>query len=98
MLRLPTLPMVELIDIGQALRSAATETFIVPPDSRAAGQTIGKLQLRTKTGVSVIAVIHDGTTEINPGPETKIDGDDVLVLLGTPDKIHQAVEEYLAAK
>ena len=98
MLRLPTLPMVELIDIGQALRSSATETFIVPPDSRAAGQTIGKLQLRTKTGVSVIAVIHDGTTEINPGPETKIDGDDVLVLLGTPDKIHQAVEEHLAAK
>jgi CPA2 family monovalent cation:H+ antiporter-2 len=97
-LRLPTLPMVELIDISEALGSAATETFIVPADSRAAGKTIGKLQLRTNTGVSVIAVIHDGTTEINPGPETRIDGDDVVVLLGTPDKIHQAIEQYLDSK
>ncbi|HEX5966444.1 MAG TPA: cation:proton antiporter, partial [Pyrinomonadaceae bacterium] len=97
MLRLPTLPMVELIDIAEALGSAATETFIVPRDSPAAGQTIGELKLRTKTGVSVIAVIHDGSTEINPGPETIIDGDDVVVLLGTTDKIHNAIEQHLAA-
>jgi monovalent cation:H+ antiporter-2, CPA2 family len=95
-LRLPTLPMVELIDISEALGSAATETFIVPSDSPAAGRTIGDLQLRTKTGVSVIAVIHDGSTEINPGPETMIDSDDVVVLLGTTDKIHQAIEQHLA--
>lgn len=95
MLRLPTLPMVELIDIAEALGSAATETFIMPSDSPAAGKTIGQLKLRTKTGVSVIAVIHDGHTEINPGPETKIDVDDVLVLLGTTDKIHQAIEQHL---
>lgn len=97
MLRLPTLPMVELIDISEALGSAATETFIIPSDSPAVGKTIGQLKLRTKTGVSVIAVIHDGSTEINPGPETMIDVDDVLVLLGTTDKIHQTIEEYLAA-
>jgi K+/H+ antiporter YhaU regulatory subunit KhtT len=88
--------MVELIDIAEALGSAATETFIMPSDSPAAGQTIGQLQLRTKTGVSVIAVIHDGSTEINPGPETRIDVDDVLVLLGTTDKIHEAIEQHLA--
>ena len=96
MLRLPTLPMVELIDIKEALGSAATETFIMPSDSPAAGKTIGQLKLRTKTGVSVIAVIHDGHTEINPGPETMIDVDDVLVLLGTTDKIHQAIEQHLS--
>ena len=95
-LRLPTLPMVELIDISEALGSAATETFIIPPYSPAAGHTIGELKLRTNTGVSVIAVIHAGNTEINPGPETSINVDDVLVLLGTPDKIHNAIEQYLA--
>jgi hypothetical protein len=45
----------------------------------------------------VIAVIHDGHTEINPGPETTIDVDDVLVLLGTTDQIHHAIEQHLAA-
>ncbi|HET7113713.1 MAG TPA: NAD-binding protein, partial [Pyrinomonadaceae bacterium] len=98
LLRLPTLPMVELIDIAEALGSAATETFIVPPDSPADGKTIGRLKLRTETGVSVIALIHDGSTEINPGPDSTINVDDVLVLLGTPDKIHRAIEEYLTAR
>lgn len=97
MLRLPTLPMVELVDIADALGSAATETFIVPPDSPADGKTIGELKLRTKTGVSVIAAIHDGNTEINPGPEAKINIDDVLVLLGTPENIHRAIENYLSS-
>jgi monovalent cation:H+ antiporter-2, CPA2 family len=98
LLRLPTLPMVELIDIREALGSAATETFIVPPDSQAAGKTIGELQLRTKTGVSVIALIHDGNTEINPGPDAQINVDDVLVLLGTTDKIHRALEQCFVSK
>lgn len=96
MLRLPTLPMVDMIDLADALGSAATETFIIPPDSPAAGKTIGGLQLRTKTGVSVIAHIHDGNTEINPGPEATINVDDVLVMLGTPDNIHRAIDQFFA--
>ena len=93
LLRLPTLPMVDLVEIAEALGSAATETFIVPEDSPAAGKTIGRLKLRTKTGVSVIALIHEGNTEINPGPESTINVDDVLVMLGTPDNIHKAIEQ-----
>ena len=93
LLRLPTLPMVDLIQIAEALGSAATETFILPQDSPAAEKTIGELMLRTRTGVSVIALIHEGTTEINPGPDSTLNVDDVLVLLGTPDNIHKAIEE-----
>lgn len=96
MLRLPTIAMVDMIDIADALGKAATETFIVPPDCPAAGKTIGQLKLRTKTGVSVIALVHDGNTEINPGPDSSINVDDVLVLLGTPDSIHNAVERCFA--
>ena len=62
----------------------------------AAGNSIGQLQLRTKTGVSVIAIVHDGTTEINPGPESVLNPDDVLVLLGTPENIDRAIEKCLS--
>lgn len=96
MLREPSVPLVDLAEIAEALGSASTETFLVPSDSPAAGKAIGELQLRTKTGVSVIAIIHDGNTEINPGPESEIQVDDVLVLLGTPEKIDLAMEKYLA--
>ena len=96
MLRMPSLPVVDLAQIAEALGSAATETFIVSADSAAAGNSIGQLQLRTKTGVSVIAIVHDGTTEINPGPESILNADDVLVLLGTPENIDRAIETCLA--
>ena len=59
-------------EIAEALKSASTETIIVEADSIANGKTIGDLKLRTATGVSVIAITHNGHTEINPGPETTI--------------------------
>lgn len=96
MLRMPSLPILDLAEIANALGSASTDTFIVPPDSPCAGKTIGTLKLRTNTGVSVISIIHDGAAEVNPGPETVINPDDVLVLLGSPDKIDRAIETCLA--
>jgi CPA2 family monovalent cation:H+ antiporter-2 len=96
MLRMPSLPVVDMADIAEALGSASTETFIVSEDCPAAGKSIGELQLRTRTGVSVIAIIHDGTTEINPGPESVLNPDDVLVLLGTPENTDRAIETCLA--
>ncbi|HEU4712133.1 MAG TPA: cation:proton antiporter [Pyrinomonadaceae bacterium] len=95
MLRLPSLPLVDLAEISAALGAVATESFLVPPDSPAAGKTIGELKLRTKTGVSVIAVMHDGSAEVNPGPETPINADDVVVLLGSAEKIEHAIQSYL---
>lgn len=96
MLRMPSLPVVDMAEFAEALGSAATETFIVSQDAKATGKSIGELQLRTKTGVSVIAIIHDGATEINPGPESVLNPDDVLVLLGTPENIDRAIETCLA--
>ncbi len=91
-LRVPTLPVFDITEIADALKSASTETLLVEPDAFAVGKTIGELQLRTKTGVTIIATTRDDHTEINPGPETTIQADDVLVLLGGAGHIDQAVE------
>jgi CPA2 family monovalent cation:H+ antiporter-2 len=92
MLRSPSLPLVGPSEIADALGGASTETLVVAPESRAAGRTIGELQLRSRTGVTVIAVVSDGATEINPGPQFRIEAEDVLVLLGSPEQIDRAVE------
>jgi monovalent cation:H+ antiporter-2, CPA2 family len=92
MLRMPSVPVIDMAEIAEALGSASTETYIVKPDSAAVGKTIGELKLRTKTGVSIVAIIHEGVAEINPGPDTPIQADDVLVLLGGPEKIDKAIE------
>ena len=92
MLRVPLLAAVDINEIADSLKGAATESLFVEPDWYAVGKTIGELQLRTKTGVTIIAVTHDGNTDINPGPETTVEAEDVLVLLGGSDQIDSAVE------
>ena len=93
MLRLPSLPILDMNEIAEALKSASTETLFVEPDAFAVGRTIGELGLRKKTGVTIIAITREGDTDINPGPETSIQSEDVLVLLGGTDKIDRAIEQ-----
>jgi CPA2 family monovalent cation:H+ antiporter-2 len=93
MLLVPSLPNIDLNEIAEALKMASTETLFVESGSFAAGKTIGELRLRKKTGVSIIAITHDGETEINPGPETTIHAEDVLVLLGEAKQIDLAIKE-----
>lgn len=91
-LRTPSLPSVDMSEIAEALKSASTETLFVEAGSMAVGKTIGELKLRKKTGVTIIAITHQDHTEINPGPETTIQAEDVLVLLGGTQQIDLATE------
>jgi K+/H+ antiporter YhaU regulatory subunit KhtT len=50
---------------------------------------------RTVTGVSIIAIIKDGNSDINPGPDTVINEGDMVVLIGHPEKVDQAIESFL---
>ena len=93
MLRMPSLPAVDMVEIAEALKSASTETLLVEADSTAVGKTIGELKLRKTTGVTIIAITRAGHTEINPGPETRLQAEDVLVLLGGTEQIDLAIEE-----
>ena len=92
MLRAPSLPMVDTRELADALAMVTTETVFVESDWAAIARTIGELQLRTRTGVSVIALTDPSGTELNPGPETLIREDNVLVLLGTPEKVEIAIK------
>ncbi|MCA1616967.1 MAG: potassium transporter KefB, partial [Acidobacteria bacterium] len=93
MLRTPSLPPVGARDVAEILSAASTETLFVEPDSPAVGKTIGDLKLRSTTGATVIAVVHDGRTEINPGPELELHAEDVMVLLGSPEQIEAATSQ-----
>jgi TrkA domain protein len=66
----------------------------VPVDeaSAAADQTIADIQMRTRTGTSIVAIIRDEGHETlpAPGPEQRIEPGDVVVVVGTPEGIHKA--------
>ena len=95
MLRTPSLPAIDLGKISEALSAASTETVQIEHGSPAAGKSIAELRLRKLTGVSIIAIVKDGDSDINPSPETVINEGDVVVLIGTPEKVDQAIENYL---
>jgi CPA2 family monovalent cation:H+ antiporter-2 len=96
MLRAPSLPHVQMSEIAEALAGASTETLVIDVDSGAVGKTIGDLMLRSKTGVTIIAVVRDGHTDINPGSELTLQAEDVMVLLGSPEQIDRAIEQLNA--
>ncbi len=70
------------------LEGGVVETFLIPDDSWLIGKTLGEVDLRGKTGVTVIAVVRNEITHSTPGADFRLKGKDVLVLVGD----HQAMD------
>jgi len=51
----------------------------VPPGSAAAGQTLRELDLRRRTGATVLAVERSGELQVNPSPEFQLEAGDGLL-------------------
>ena len=67
---------------------AGLHSVHVPRSTDAAGRRIGELDIRKRTESSIVAVIRDDGTSIpNPDPETTIEKDDVLVVIGTVEAV-----------
>jgi CPA2 family monovalent cation:H+ antiporter-2 len=91
-LREPTLPSTELGTLADVLETTTTETVVVDEHSVATGMRIAELDLRRRSGATIIAVNRGDDTEVNPGPEFFLEPGDAVVLLGNPEQIDQAVE------
>lgn len=70
------------------LEAGVVETFLVPEDSWINGKTLGEIDLRGKTGVTVIAVVRNEKTHSGPGADFRLEARDILVLVGD----HQAMD------
>jgi monovalent cation:H+ antiporter-2, CPA2 family len=91
MLRSSSLSPINLGNLNRALQSATTETVRLEPDSPVVGKTLAELDLRGKTGATLIAVLRGDETKINPSAKFTLCEDDILVLLGKKEKIENAV-------
>jgi TrkA domain protein len=64
----------------------------IPSDFEAT--SIGDLQIRTRTGASVVAVLREGETIPAPGPEFRLEPRDTAVIIGTSEGIKAAGELF----
>ncbi|OGB93984.1 MAG: hypothetical protein A3G35_14470 [candidate division NC10 bacterium RIFCSPLOWO2_12_FULL_66_18] len=69
-----------LEDLEVSLQGIAIEWFQIGPAAPARGKSIGELQIRKRTGVSIIDIIREGQSLPNPGPETVLEEGDTLVV------------------
>ncbi|MFP3868064.1 MAG: cation:proton antiporter [Desulfobacteraceae bacterium] len=52
-----------------------------------AGKSLAQMELRKKYGITVLAVRRDSQMLANPEPDMKLEGNDVLLVLGSPHDI-----------
>ena len=73
--------------IEVALDDLRIEWYKVGQSNDGVNKTIGELNVRQKTGASIIAAIKDSETIINPGPDYAIQTGDTLVIAGKAKNI-----------
>jgi len=56
------------------------------------GRTLGDTQLRTRTAVSVVAVVRAGTVHPSPRPDFMLGGGDALITVGTSEGLTKAAD------
>jgi TrkA domain protein len=69
----------------------ATRQLPIAPGSPFAGRTLGDTALRTRTAVSIVAVVRGGTVHPSPRPDFQFAAGDMLVTVGTSDGLANAV-------
>ena len=90
MLRVPTMDSKlgeRLIDI---LAAGTADVFHIAPGTPASGCSLGELDLRARTGATVIAVVRGEIPFTNPGPDFELQAGDEIVLVGGHGEIETA--------
>lgn len=83
MLRTPTLEAGSPEALMDILSAGTTDVFRLGPDAFAAGRTIGELDLRRRTGTTIIAVVRGERSITSPMPDLCLETGDDLVLMGS---------------
>lgn len=85
-----------LEQLRQEIDGLAIDWLPISPQSAYAGKTIGDTALRTRTGVSIVALVRGDRPIPAPGPDEELHADDTAVVVGTAEGI-DAAASLLAA-
>ncbi len=75
-----------LAQLRRASRMIESDWIEVPQDSALAGHTIGELDVRSKTGASIVALVRGDEVVTNPGPDLTLEPGDIVSVVGTAEQ------------
>lgn len=71
------------------------EEITVSESCRAAGHTIGELEVQSRTGAYIVALRKgEGTLEVRPSKDTRLDAGDVILGLGSAEEVGRLEELF----
>jgi CPA2 family monovalent cation:H+ antiporter-2 len=91
-LRVVKLPRKYLVEREDILNNIVIETYRIRQGSVADEKTLKDLNLRSKTGVTVIGIERSGEVHRMPSPSLRLMTDDVLLFIGSREDIDCAVD------
>ncbi len=96
-LRSLELPKRHLFANADLVPEIEVEGFRIPDNSHLAGRTIGTLQVRKKTGATVIAVRRGSKMHTNPDPDFHFREEDVILYTGDRNSMRAAAAYFREA-
>lgn len=75
-----------LVQLGGASQLFDFSWLEVQPGSALDGRTLAALELRRRTGVSVVGIMRGGVLQPNPGPDDVMQAGDLLAIVGRPEQ------------
>jgi len=82
----------QLAELQQRIEGLVIDWLPVREDSPYAGRSIGDARIRTRTGVSVVAIVRGEQALPAPGPEEQLHSGDYLVVVGTARGVEETVQ------
>ena len=77
---------------NQEIAGVSTRQLPLAPGSPYDGRTLGDTAMRTRTAVSVVALVRAGTVHPSPRPDFVFRGSDLLITVGTAEGLAQAAD------
>lgn len=82
----------QLTEAHRDLPGVSTRQFLVEADSPYVGRRLGDTRMRTRTSVSLVAVLRRGQVQASPTPDFTLTAGDLLVAVGTSEGLDAAAE------
>ncbi|WP_138444344.1 cation:proton antiporter regulatory subunit [Sinomonas susongensis] len=79
----------QLTEEHKEVPGIVTRQFTVLADSPYRDQPMGRASIRTRTGVSIVAIMREGEVVPSPGPDVVLRRGDLVVAVGTEEGLEQ---------
>jgi K+:H+ antiporter subunit KhtT len=81
-----------LAEAHKEIPGIVTRQFSIGVDSPFVNQPMGKARIRTRTSVSIVAIMREGEVVPSPAPDVLLHAGDLLVAVGTQEGLEAAAD------